>query len=150
MRPAARANSQKRLLVLQAPIDQETLDGSVAAGIDRDQGRELLVPRQGLEAGTLALRHEVLLDAVAHAVDGIGIAGIDAEPAKAAPSLEHDTLGGGLRWLVARKLDGGPAAVLGLLQGDVEGGVGLGWRPLDQTRGHLAHGIAELHVVAAE
>ena len=150
MRPAARANSQKRLLVLQAPIDQEALDGGIAAGIDRDQGRELLVPRQGLEAGTLALRHEVLLDAVTHAVDGVGIAGIDAQPAEAAPALEHDAVVGGFRRLVARELDGGPAAVLGLHEGDVEGGVGLGQRSFDETRGHLTHGVAKLHVVAAE
>src|SRR5262245_25823720 len=100
-RPAAGANSQKRLLVLQVPIDQKALDGGIAAGIDGNQGRELLIPRQRLKAGTLTLRHEVLFDAVAHGVDDVGIAGIGDEPPEPAAALEHDPIAGRLLRLVA-------------------------------------------------
>src|SRR5262249_54271312 len=111
--------------------------------------RELLLPGQDLETGALALRHEVALDAITDAIDGIGVVAVDGEPAGAA-TLEYNTVAGGLRRFIARHPDGLPGAVGGPLDGDVDGGVGRRWRPNQQAALNPADVVAELDVVAAE
>src|SRR6476660_1835780 len=83
-RQRTRANSQKRLFVGEGSIDEEALDGGIATAIDRDPGGKLFVSSQRLQPPSLTLRYEVLLDAVAHEIDGVGIAGVAGKGAKAA------------------------------------------------------------------
>src|SRR5436853_145825 len=71
-RRGARAISEKRLLVLQRAVDDEALDGGIAAAVDGDEGCKLLFARKVFELLALALGHEVALDAVVHPYRRVG------------------------------------------------------------------------------
>src|SRR5262245_60089253 len=95
-RPAARAISEKRLLVLKHAIHHNALDRGIAFAVHSDEARKLLLARQGFELASLALGHKIALDAIAHRHRRLRRAILRPRVARA--RLEHDAIGRGGLW----------------------------------------------------